>query len=85
MRFMVLVKANHDTEAEVMPGKELLTALGRFNAERTQAGVLLAGNSLQASTRGARVKFSDTKPTVEKGAVRGCSRSARRVLALAVC
>ena len=59
MRFMVIVKASKDSEAGVLPSKELLTAMGKFNEELAQAGVLLAGEGLQASSKGARVRFSD--------------------------
>ena len=58
MRFMVLVKANQDTEAGVMPSEELLAEMGRFNEELLNAGVLVAGEGLHPSAKGARVKFS---------------------------
>ena len=58
MRFMVIVKANKDSEAGVLPGKELLAAMGRFNDELTRAGVMLAGEGLHSSSKGARVRFS---------------------------
>jgi hypothetical protein len=69
MRFMVLVKANKDSEAGVMPSKELLAAMGRFNEEMAAAGVMLAGEGLQASSKGARLRFrgGDAKPTVIDG------------------
>jgi hypothetical protein len=67
MRFMILVKANKDTEAGVLPSTELLTAMGKFNEELVKAGVLLAGEGLQPSSKGARVKFSGTKRTVIDG------------------
>lgn len=67
MRFMAIVKANKDSEAGVMPSKELLAAMGKFNEEMVKAGVLLAGEGLQASSKGARVKFSGTKRTVIDG------------------
>ena len=67
MRFMVLVKANKDTEAGVMPSKELLTAMGEFNEEMVKAGVMLAGEGLQPSSKGARVRFSGSKTTVIDG------------------
>jgi len=55
---MAIVKANKDSEAGVLPSKELLEAMGRFNEEMAKAGVLLAGEGLQPSSKGARVKFS---------------------------
>jgi hypothetical protein len=67
MRFMAIVKANKDSEAGVLPSKELLAAMGKFNEEMVKAGVLLAGEGLQASSKGARVKFSGTKRTVIDG------------------
>jgi hypothetical protein len=67
MRFMVLVKANEDSEAGVMPGQELLAAMGKYNEELVKAGVMLAGEGLLASSKGARVKFSGAKRTVIDG------------------
>ena len=67
MRFMVMVKANKDSEAGVLPSKELLAAMGKFTEEMVKAGVLLAAEGLQASSKGARVKFSGTKRTVIDG------------------
>jgi hypothetical protein len=67
MRFMVIVKANKDSEAGVLPSKELLTEMGKFNEELAKAGVLLAAEGLQASSKGARVKFSGAKRTVIDG------------------
>jgi hypothetical protein len=67
MRFMVMVKSNADTESDRMPSEEELTAMGRFNEELVKAGVLLAGEGLHPSSRGARVKFTDGKPTVIDG------------------
>lgn len=67
MRFMAIVKANKDSEAGVMPSKELLAAMGKFNEEMAKAGVLLAAEGLQASSKGARVKFSGSKRTVTDG------------------
>jgi len=61
------VKANKDTEAGVLPSTELLTAMGRYNEELANAGVLLAGEGLQASAKGARVRLSGTTRTVEQG------------------
>ncbi len=67
MRFMVLVKANKDSEAGVLPTKELLTEMGKFNQELIKAGVMLAGDGLQASSKGARIRFSGDKRTVIDG------------------
>ena len=67
MRFMVIVKADKDSEAGVLPSKELLTEMGKFNEELVKAGVMLAGEGLQASSKGARVRFSGSKKTVIDG------------------
>jgi hypothetical protein len=58
MRFMILVKANKDSEAGVLPDETLLTEMGKFNVELEKAGVMLAGEGLHASSKGARVRFS---------------------------
>ena len=67
MRFMVIVKANKDTEAGILPTKEILTEMGKFNEELVKAGVMLAGEGLQTSSKGARVRFSEDKRTVIDG------------------
>jgi hypothetical protein len=67
MRVMVMVKATEQSEAGVLPDEKLLAAMGKFNEELVKAGVMLAGEGLQASSRGARVKFSGTKRTVTDG------------------
>src|SRR5438876_9191707 len=67
MRFMVLVKANKDSEAGVLPDEKILTEMGKFNIELEKAGVMLAGEGLQASKKGARVRFSGAKRTVIDG------------------
>src|SRR3954452_15270282 len=67
MRFMVMVKANEDTEAGVMPSEEELAAMGAFNEQLVQAGIMLAGDGLHPSSRGARVHFSGDKRTVVDG------------------
>jgi hypothetical protein len=67
MRFMVMVKATKDSEAGVMPSEELLEAMGKFNEEMVKAGVMLDGNGLQASSKGARIRFSGDKRTVIDG------------------
>ena len=67
MRFMVIVKADKDSEAGVLPSHELLAEMGKFNEELVKAGVMLAGEGLQASSKGARVRFSGNKRTVIDG------------------
>src|SRR5213080_3846345 len=67
MRFMILVKANKDSEAGILPDEKILTEMGKFNEELEKAGVMLAGEGLQASSKGARVKFSGSKRTVIDG------------------
>ncbi|HUL40309.1 MAG TPA: YciI family protein [Burkholderiales bacterium] len=67
MRFMIIVKATKDSEAGVMPSKELLTAMGKYNEELAKAGIVLAGDGLQPSSKGARVRFSGPKRTVVDG------------------
>ena len=67
MRFMAIVKANKDSEAGVLPSKELLAAMGKFNEEMVKAGVLLAAEGLQPTSKGARVKFSGAKRSVVDG------------------
>lgn len=63
MRFMVIVKADKDSEAGVMPSQELLAAMGKYNEELVKAGVMLAGEGLQPSAKGARVRFLGDKRT----------------------
>jgi hypothetical protein len=67
MRFMVIVKADKDSEAGVLPDRKMLTEMGKFNEELAKAGVMLAGEGLQASSKGARVRFSGSKRTVVDG------------------
>ena len=67
MRFMVIVKANKDSEAGVLPDEKILTAMQKFNEELAKAGVMLAGEGLQASSKGVRVRFSGGKRTVIDG------------------
>src|SRR5262245_54754458 len=67
MRFMVIVKANKESEAGILPSQELLEKMGKYNEELVKAGVMLAGEGLQASSKGARVKFSGDKRTVTDG------------------
>lgn len=67
MRVMVIVKANKDSEAGVMPSQELLAQMGNFNEELVKAGVMLAGEGLHPSSKGKRVRFSGAKRTVIDG------------------
>ena len=67
MRCMILVKANMDSEAGVLPSTELLTAMGKYNEELVKAGVMLAGEGLHPSSKGKRIKFSGDKRTVTDG------------------
>jgi hypothetical protein len=67
MRFMILVKANKDSEAGVLPSAELLTEMGKFNEELVKAGVMLAGEGLHPSSKGVRVRFSGTERKVIDG------------------
>src|SRR5436190_326704 len=67
MRFMILLKADKNTEAGVLPDEKLLTEMTKYNEELVKAGVMLAGEGLQPSSKGARVKFSGTKRTVVDG------------------
>ncbi|HYD94441.1 MAG TPA: YciI family protein [Noviherbaspirillum sp.] len=67
MRFMILIKADQNSEAGVMPSEELLTEMGRFNEELAKAGVLLAGEGLHPSAKGARVRFSGADRKVIDG------------------
>src|SRR6266853_359744 len=67
MRVMVIVKANNDSEAGVLPNKEILTDMGKFNEELVKAGVMLAGDGLQPSSKGKRVRFSGAQRTVIDG------------------
>jgi hypothetical protein len=67
MRFMVIVKADKNSEAGVMPSREILTAMGKFNEELVKAGVMLAGEGLHPTSKGKRVKFSGGKHTIIDG------------------
>ena len=67
MRVMVIIKATKDTEAGVLPDEKLLTEMGNYNEELVKAGVMLAGEGLHPSSKGARVKFSGTKRSVIDG------------------
>jgi len=67
MRFMILIKANKDSEAGILPDEKLLTEMGRFNEELMKAGVLIAGEGLHSSSKGARVRFSGNQRIVTDG------------------
>src|SRR6202011_3132936 len=67
MRFMVIVKADRNSEAGVMPSTELLTAMGKFNEQMVKAGVMLAGEGLHPTSKGARIKYSGKQPSVSRG------------------
>jgi hypothetical protein len=67
MRFMIIVKADKNSEAGALPDRKILTEMGKFNEQLVKAGVMLAGEGLQPSSKGARVKFADGKQTVTDG------------------
>ncbi len=67
MRVMVIVKANKDSEAGVMPTREILTAMGKYNEQLVKAGVMLAGDGLHPSSKGKRIKFAGSQRTVIDG------------------
>ena len=67
MRFLVMVKANKDSEAGSLPTQEMLAEMGKFNDELVKAGVMLAGEGLQASSKGARITYASNKRTVRDG------------------
>jgi hypothetical protein len=67
MRFMIIVKASKDSEAGKMPSQELLAAMGKYNEELVKAGIMLAGEGLHPSSKGARVRFSGDRRTVIDG------------------
>lgn len=67
MKFMVIVKANRDSEAGVMPSTEMLAAMGKFNEEMVKAGVMQAGEGLHPTSKGARVKYEGGQGTVSRG------------------
>jgi hypothetical protein len=67
MRFMILIKATKDSEAGVMPSQQLLTEMGKFNEELVKSGVMLAGEGLHPTSKGARVRFSGGRRTVTDG------------------
>ncbi len=67
MRFMMLVKASKESEAGMLPSKELIAAMGQFNEEMVKAGVMIAGEGLQASSKGVRITYSGSKRSVTDG------------------
>jgi hypothetical protein len=67
MRFMVIVKADKNSEAGIMPSTELLTAMGKFNEEMVKAGVMLAGEGLHPTSKGARIKYSGKERAITHG------------------
>src|SRR5437879_13076389 len=67
MRVMVIVKANKESESGVLPSREILTEMGKFNEDLVKAGVMLAGEGLHSSAKGVRVKFGGGKSTVTDG------------------
>ena len=83
MRFMVIVKATRLTEAGVLPDEKLLTEMGKYNEELVKAGVMLAGEGLQPSSKGARVRFSGDEADRDRRPVRRDEGADRRLLAVA--
>ena len=83
MRFMVIVKADKDSEAGVMPSEKLLAEMGKYNEELVKAGVMLAGEGLHPSSKGARVKFSGSQAHRDRRALRRDEGADRRLLAVA--
>jgi hypothetical protein len=79
MRFMILVKANRDSEAGIMPETALLAAMGKYNETLVKAGVMLAGEGLHASAKGARVRFSGGKQIVSDGPFTAAAESGELV------
>jgi hypothetical protein len=73
MRFMVIVKADRNSEAGAMPSTEMLTAMGKFNEEMVKAGVMLAGEGLHPSSKGARIKYTGKERSVTQGPFSGTS------------
>lgn len=67
MRFMIIVKATQDSEAGIMPSEEMLTAMGAYNEQLVKAGIMLAGDGLHPSSKGARIRFSGAKRAVVDG------------------
>jgi hypothetical protein len=84
MRFMVIVKGTRSSEAGVLPSEELLTATGKYSEELTKAGVMLAGEGLHPSSKGARVRFEGEKRTAIDGSFAATKELVARLLALEV-
>ena len=82
MRVMVLVKATKDSEAGIMPPTELLEAMGKYNEELVNAGIMLAGEGLQPSVKGKRVAFDGPRPHRHRRPLRRDPRAGRRLLAM---
>src|SRR5258708_15834977 len=80
MRFMVIVKADNNSEAGIMPSTELLTAMGKFNEEMVKASVMLAGEGLHPSSKGARIRYSGRERSVTNGPFNGTSDLVSRLL-----
>ena len=83
MRFMIIVKATKDSEAGKLPDEKLLAEMTKFNEELSKAGVLLAAEGLQASSKGARVKFNGSEANRRRRSVPGDQGADRRILAVA--
>ncbi len=84
MRFMIIIKATPSSEDGTPPDEKLLTEMGKFNEELVAAGIMLAGEGLQASSKGARVRFSGDKRTVSRRSLLRDEGADRRLLDLAV-
>ncbi len=80
MRFMVLVKATEKSESGVLPTTEQFTEMGAFNQELVKAGMMLAGEGLQPDSKGARIKFSGSRPDGDRRTVHGIQGTHRRLL-----
>src|SRR5215472_8662048 len=83
MRVMVIVPGNKDSEAGVLPSKELFTEMGKFNEELKKAGVMLMGEGLHPTSKGVRVKFSEKKPTGHRRAIHRVQGAGCRLLVVA--
>jgi hypothetical protein len=77
MRFMIIRKADKETEAGVMPSEALLAAMGKYNEEMVNAGVMIEGSGLQRTAKGARVKFANGQPTVKSARMERALPSSR--------
>lgn len=81
MRFMIIIKADKNTEAGVMPDEKLLSEMGSFNEELVKAGIMLAGEGLHPSSKGARVKFSSNKQGDKREVIEGPFPEAKKLIA----